>query len=182
MILSSRLVTFFVLISLLFVLASSALAHSDITYEQEAGGYQVVLSHFGDAAFAEEEIGFNVFPYPLPNGDVETPKVGKVSVKDENGKEIHTGEFDVADIDAPGFFTYTFPKKGNYVVTLSLTMKDKQLPDANFPIYVYANPMSESQSEPIQETTSPDQGINYWVVGSLVLLVVAAGVFLLKKK
>jgi hypothetical protein len=176
------------LVAFLLLLTSEVTeAHSDITDEVEVGGYRVVMSYFGDAAFTGDSVAFSVYTYPLPEGDLETPAVGQVTIKKEEGTELFSGEMDVKDIDAPGFFTYTFADMGYHLVTLSLTMGNIKLPDVTFRLYVYENPANQVRAtqqqqevrDPLQ-TTESREGPNYLVVGFLVLIGASMGMFLWK--
>jgi hypothetical protein len=187
----SRCFTIGLVLSFLCVTAQPVGAHSDISEEVTAGNYSVVLSYFGDAAFTDEKIGFDVFSYPLPNGNEETPTSGKVIIAKESGEQIFSGELDVADMGAPGYFSHTFAEVGYHVITISLVMGETQLPDAVFRLYVYENPANATASteqspsqqevgESSRSATESNGGTNYVVISILSLALVVAGVFLWK--
>lgn len=158
---------------LVLLVASSAQAHSSITDEKEVGNYRVVLSYFGDAAFVDEAVGFNIYVYPKVEGAVLiTPADGAVKVFKKDGAEIFSGPLDVADPDAPAYFKYTFAETGDHMITLSLKMETEQLPDVSFPLHVYASPLDAYKAVSGEEE-KPALGFIGW--GAATLIIVAAG-------
>jgi hypothetical protein len=180
---NSGILTLVVVLGFVPVLAT---AHSDITDEREAGDYRVVMSYFGDAAFEDDPVGFNIFVYPKPEGDLITPEEGSVRITKQEGSEVFSGNLDVADADAPGFIRYAFADGGDYILEFALTVRGEKLPVVSFPVFVYT--VSEPAAVATTTATVPtnqnfsERSKQVVSIGALILLVVGGLAYVLKQQ
>jgi hypothetical protein len=166
----------------LVLLPLTVQAHSSLSFEGKVGNYRAILNAFGDAVFAEEKTGFDVWLISATDEkDIEYSEA-TYRIAPKGKPEIASGTVTKEGNNAA--LDYTFPESDNYVVTLTFSRNGKQLVETPIELYVYSNPYTASSASSVTATAEPSSNTATPIVSGIVIVALIGGMgwYFLRKR